>query len=37
MVHYPGSESVNRLVDPHAMISVNIENGFRGNEEDKKG
>ena len=30
-----GSESVNRLANPHAMTSVNIENGFEENEENE--
>ena len=29
-------ESVNRLAIPRAITSANIQNGFGGNEEDKK-
>ena len=31
-----GLESVNRLANPHAITSVNIENDFGGNEEHEK-
>ena len=29
-------ESVNRLANQRVITSANIQNGFRGNEEDKK-